>query len=52
MERSTAEDPEDLTAHSIGRTKELDSADWQEAGDAMDDNDTAALETNPFDDNA
>jgi hypothetical protein len=35
MERSTAEDPEDPSAHSIGDTGEMDSADWQEPGDEL-----------------
>jgi hypothetical protein len=35
MERSTAEDPEDPSAHSIGGTGEMDSADWQEPGDEL-----------------
>jgi hypothetical protein len=35
MERSTAEDPEDPSAHSIGGPREMDSADWQEPGDEL-----------------
>jgi hypothetical protein len=35
MEQSTAEDLEDPSAHSIGNTREMDSADWQEPGDKL-----------------
>ena len=48
MERSTAEDPEDPSAHSIGDTGEMDSADWQEPGDELANYD-AELESELFD---
>jgi hypothetical protein len=35
MERSTAEDPEDPSAHLIGSTREMDMADWQEPSDEL-----------------
>jgi hypothetical protein len=48
MEQSTAEDPEDPAVHSAGGNEELDLADWQEAGDELDDN-NAEHESDPFD---
>jgi hypothetical protein len=48
MEQSTAEDPEDPAVHLAGGNEELDLADWQEAGDELDDND-AECESDPFD---
>jgi hypothetical protein len=48
MEQSTAEDPEDPAVHSAGGNEELDLADWQEAGDELDDND-AERKSDPFD---
>jgi hypothetical protein len=35
MEQSTAEDPEDPSAHSIGSIGEMDSADWQEPSNEL-----------------
>jgi hypothetical protein len=35
--------------HLAGGNKELDLADWQEAGDKLDDNDDAKHKSDPFD---